>query len=423
VEVIVGLLHTRGWALSAAFAVLVAGTSMGSAPAVPVAVVNAATPSTPWVVSLGDSYVSGEAGRWAGNQSLTTTDIDALGKDAYHDSASGEKIEACHRSESAQIHIGVARSLNLACSGAKTSSHVDRHGNWKPGIDFFNQGARQGQALMLQEFATTHDVRMVVLGIGFNDLNFEGIVTKCLTQFMLRFTGACQDNPKVKEWLGDNARLQVQRDIADAIRNIRKAMAAAGKSDDSWTLAVQVYPRIFPSSARFRYGQGLNRQLIGGCGFWNTDVDLTNRTVLPEVNAIIQRALHVVQAGAIAQGELFQSVLLDNSEALRGHELCNAAVERVNARNWWGTLVGVRSWTSRGAADRSEWMQEVNIVNVGEAFLVESLHPNYWGQLAMRNCVRQVWNAGMPVSGKCTPRGGLNSRGEPNMELAVQPGG
>ena len=417
-----GRLRTYGWATAAAFAVLAAGTSMGSAPAAPLAVVNAATESTPWVVSLGDSYVSGEAGRWAGNQSLTTTDIDALGTDAYHDMEFGEQIEACHRSQSAQIHIGVARSLNLACSGAKTSSYVDRHGNWKPGIDFFTQGARHGQARLLQDFAATHDVRMVVLGIGFNDLNFEGIVTKCLTQFMLRVTGACQDNAKVQEWLGAKARARVQTDIVGAIRNSRTAMAAAGKSDDSWTLAVQMYPRILPSAVGFRYGQGLNRQLIGGCGFWNTDVELTNHTVLPEVNAIIRRALRVVKAGAIAEGQVFRSVLLDNSEALRGHELCNTAVERVNARNWWGKLVGVRSWTSPGAADRSEWMREVNIVNVGGAFLVESLHPNYWGQLAMRNCVRQVWNRGNPVSGKCTPSGGVNSRGEPNMHLAMRLG-
>ena len=76
----------------------------------------------PWVVSLGDSYISGEAGRWAGNESGGTSKIDALGRAAYWDAGSNETIERCHRSRSAAIHIGVVRSLNLACSGAITST-------------------------------------------------------------------------------------------------------------------------------------------------------------------------------------------------------------------------------------------------------------------------------------------------------------
>src|SRR5687768_1318807 len=62
---------------------------------------------TPWVISLGDSAISGEAGRWAGNTNEGYTRVDALGGDAYFDNASrtGEQIPGCHRSESAAIHI------------------------------------------------------------------------------------------------------------------------------------------------------------------------------------------------------------------------------------------------------------------------------------------------------------------------------
>ena len=47
-----------------------------------------------------------------------------------------------------------------------------------------------------------------------------------------------------------------------------------------------------------------------------------------------------------------------------------------------------------------------------------TLHPNYWGQLALRNCVRQAYNGGAPRGGTCV-RGanGLNAHGEPNMIL------
>jgi hypothetical protein len=48
----------------------------------------------------------------------------------------------------------------------------------------------------------------------------------------------------------------------------------------------------------------------------------------------------------------------------------------------------------------------------------ESLHPNYWGQKALRSCVRQAYNGGAPRSGTCTIAGtGLNGLGEPNMAL------
>ena len=56
---------------------------------------------SPWVVSLGDSYISGEAGRWAGSSNSSSATADALGGSAYHDNASGtgETINRCHRSK------------------------------------------------------------------------------------------------------------------------------------------------------------------------------------------------------------------------------------------------------------------------------------------------------------------------------------
>ncbi len=63
---------------------------------------------TPTIVSLGDSYISGEAGRWAGNTNQSSSRTDALGPTAYYDNASGsgEQIARCHRSKSAEVFIG-----------------------------------------------------------------------------------------------------------------------------------------------------------------------------------------------------------------------------------------------------------------------------------------------------------------------------
>ena len=57
----------------------------------------AVTPSTagadgpgsgsPWIVAIGDSAISGEAGRWAGNTNNGSGLIDATGADTYYDNA------------------------------------------------------------------------------------------------------------------------------------------------------------------------------------------------------------------------------------------------------------------------------------------------------------------------------------------------
>ena len=69
---------------------------------------------------------------------------------AYYDNAANtaEQINRCHRSKAAEIYIGGGvNGLNLACSGAKTSTYTDCDGNFKPGLDFYNDGAAsQGQA-------------------------------------------------------------------------------------------------------------------------------------------------------------------------------------------------------------------------------------------------------------------------------------
>lgn len=417
------IVRATGAFLVVAVAAAVMGVTASAQPVNPTARATsgnapAASADDPWIVSLGDSFISGEAGRWAGNESLSTADIDALGAKAYWDAESGERITRCHRSRSAEIHIGVVNSLNLACSGATTRSQIDSAGNWKPGIDFVRNASRKGQALMLEEFAADHDVRMVVLSIGGNDLNFSPIITECVTAYVERLSKGCRNNPKVKAWVSDDAVDKVTAAISRAIGNVQTAMRDAGRADGDWTLVVQLYPTVLPFEGRFRYGQGLfsGRQSVGGCGFWNDDASWALRTVLPKLNGAVRGA--VTQAAAENEG--LQTVIFDNSDAFRGHALCDEAVHRVHARDGWGRLVGPRDWKASNAADRSEWVQDINIINTGATYQQESLHPNYWGQLALRNCLRQVWNDGQITGGKCTPTGGLNGRGEPNMELAMR---
>jgi hypothetical protein len=176
-----GLLASHG-ALTAAGALLLACLCVLGA-LVPAARAEGPGEGSPWVASLGDSYISGEAGRWAGNTNESSSWIDALGETAYYDNAghTAELIEGCHRSQSAEVYIGGGVSgENLACSGAKTSSFTSEEGEFKPGLDFYNAGGHEGQALMLQHFAATHNVKLVGISIGGNNFNFASIVQSCI---------------------------------------------------------------------------------------------------------------------------------------------------------------------------------------------------------------------------------------------------
>ena len=365
-----------------------------------------------WVVSLGDSYISGEAGRWAGNETGGTRHIDALGRRAYWDTPTGESIPGCHRSKSAVIHIGLVNSLNLACSGATTSSAVNADGEWKPGIDFVDRGRREGQALMLAKFAEDHDVRMVALSIGGNDFHFSDIVTGCVKAFVLR-AGACKDDPTVVVNVAPEAQATVQADITRSILNIATAMQRAGKSDRDWTLVMQLYPRPLPLANEFRYGQGLFefRQAIGGCGFYNTDVTWA----LSEAMTVINDTVLAAGRAAEAARPSLRIRYLDTTHAYDQRELCQKAVSRVDTKG------GPEDWRDSDAVDRSEWVMDINIVKTDDRVKQESLHPNYWGQLALRDCWREVWNQGEIEGGRCQRVGGVNARGEPQMRLAGNP--
>jgi hypothetical protein len=365
---------------------------------------------TPWVVSVGDSYISGEAGRWAGNSNASESYVDALGPSAYYDNAAGtgEQIARCHRSKAAEVFIGGGvNSLNLACSGARTTTFTDSSGNFKPGLDFYNSGGQQGQALMLQSFAASHNVKMVAVSIGGNDFGFASIVQSCVTDFLTSPTwwkNYCNDDSSVASNFTAANVAAVRARIATAYQNVRTAMRNAGYADGSWTLMVQDYESPIPNGSGFRYSEsGYTRQNTGGCGFWNADATWANSTALPTIDRTV--------FGAATDSGLTNVRTLELASAFNGHRLCETTDNLVEAN--------YSSWQAPGAVDRSEWIDQIRTVSTATSdyYVQESLHPNYWGELAVRSCLRQAWNAGAPRSGTCTTSGTGLLNGEPRMTL------
>ncbi len=374
---------------------------------------NTETPAAPpsgqgIAVSLGDSYISGEAGRWAGNSS-STAQVDALGRSAYWDAGNRESTPRCHRASSAEIfYAGPGSAVNLACSGSRVNTRTDSSGNFKPGLDFYNDGRGNiGQVLALQELAGQRRVNTIAVQIGGNDFNFGSIVSNCVTKFLTSSSWApryCKDDPSVQGNFTRANISSVTEGIATGLRNIRTAMTNAGYASGDYRIIVQNYPQPLPTSDRMAYGQfGYSRQSTYGCGFWNADLDWAAKSALPQIN-------NAVRNGYQAAG-LTNASFLDISGLFAGKELCAQGTKKLNDTS-------LASWRSPGASDVSEWISEIRTVSTAysEYYIQESLHPNYWGQLALRGCLRQA--AGTASDSRCLPAGnGLTPAGEPRVRL------
>ncbi|MFB7465172.1 GDSL-type esterase/lipase family protein [Streptomyces sp. NPDC056224] len=340
-----------------------AGTSVASSGSGPTA-----------VVSMGDSYISGEAGRWKGN-SLTNSGS-RYGTDrgwvtgSTYDPAKvyGTTAGGCHRSDSAEVRSAGAIAdvaVNLACSGA-TSENVFRAAGG--GVSFKGEAP---QADQLAAVAASHDVKVIALSIGGNDLGFADIIKDCALDFVL-WNSYCYDD---QQYGVDQKIDQVMANVGKSVDEVRAVMRAAGYADSSYRIVLQSYPSPIPRSAENRYPQSdWSRLNSGGCPFWNRDSDWARDSLVPQIAGRIKGV-------AAAKGVQF----LDLRDMLQGREVCAKASKQVTS-------------TVPASAKTSEWARWIDN-NETQGLIQESMHPNYFGQLAAGRClalaVAQPANSGV----------------------------
>jgi hypothetical protein len=397
------------------------------------------------VVSVGDSFISGEAGRWAGNTARAREERihDALERRGYYDNprATAELIALCHRSRSAEIYIAPdAIGRNFACSGATVRSQFAGAAN-TPGLDFERSGTKIGQGRMLRAFARRHrrEIKMVVVSIGGNDFGFATVVKECVRSYLFLRPRRCSLNVDIRRRFEAAVARANTATMATGLVNVHSAMEEAGYRDEEYKILVQNYMSLIPTARQFRYeereGEGETepegeregeweeegprefepeeeeenfrakiRHNTGGCGFWNIDARWATETALPTINTAVRNAITESRVRNIL------ALRLDTAFELR--RLC----ERRNV----GLLEEkrLRDWRAARASDETEWINHIRIRTIfGQYYQQESIHPNYWGQLALRNCVRRAFNRGTPREGTCTINGvGLEGT-EPRMEL------
>jgi uncharacterized cupredoxin-like copper-binding protein len=429
-----------------------------------------------WIVSLGDSYISGEGGRWAGNTRRNTLRqarwINALPNEPYsgapNDEGAQEAIPLCHRSKSAEIFIWTdlagnkVKSKNFACSGAEALSEskgtVYRNlpllgwrrtssAPFKPGLDFAdavegqeilkneNRGfcgepKCQGQAKQLEVFAAKRNmageaIPMVVVSVGGNDFQFANVVRACVKRYVKNSASGflikkeCQTTEQPKLLAAQNA---VQKGIEGAINNVGEAMKNAGYAKGAFTILVQDYPSAIPEGPGFRYAEGnvLGRTKVGACPFTNGDATWANTFAVKMIDETVEKAYKNINKYQVAFMQL-EKAFNPNAKEPQGRRLCEKNLKLVGAAGAPAT------WKALGAPADSEWFNQLRFWTgvphgLRPFFMQEDYHPNYWAQLALRNCVRQAYKNGAPVGGTCTLEGpGLTGipRGVPPVEEPV----
>ncbi|MGW5847241.1 GDSL-type esterase/lipase family protein [Streptomyces sp. NPDC055254] len=317
------------------------------------------------VVSLGDSYISGEAGRWKGN-SLTDTGSRA-GTDRGWVSGSvydpgkvyGSTAGGCHRSDSAEVRSAgpiADVAVNLACSGA-TAQNVFRAANG--GTAFKGEAP---QADRLATVAASHDVKVIALSVGGNDLGFAEIIKDCAYDFII-WNSYCYDD---QQYGVDQKIDAVMADVGKSVDEVRAVMRGAGYTDSSYRIVLQSYPSPIPRGTENRYTQSdWSRLNTGGCPFWNRDSDWARDSLVPQL-------ANRLKGVAAAKGVQF----LDLRDMLQGREVCARASKQVSA-------------TAPASAKTSEWARWIDSSET-QGLIQESMHPNHFGQLAAGRCLALV---------------------------------
>ncbi|MFH9727446.1 GDSL-type esterase/lipase family protein [Streptomyces sp. NPDC017254] len=316
------------------------------------------------VVTMGDSYISGEAGRWLGN-SLTNsgsrngTDRAWTGS-AYDPSrVYGTTAGGCHRSDTAEVKSAgpIASSLvNLACSGA-TTKNVFRAS--QGGQTYRGEAP---QADQLAAVAASHDVELIALSIGGNDLGFADIIATCAKDYIVWYS-YCHDDQQVEV----DARIDgVMADVGRSVDEIRAVMTEAGYSASDYRIVLQSYPSPIPRASENRYGEsGWTRTNTGGCPFWNGDSDWARDSLVPQL-------ANRLKGVAAAKGVQF----MDLRDALQGREVCAKASRQVTS-------------TAPASGTSSEWARWIDSQST-QGLVQESMHPNAYGQQAFGRCLALV---------------------------------
>jgi lysophospholipase L1-like esterase len=304
-----------------ALLVAVVLTALGAAPAL------AQQPGPATVVVLGDSAASGE------------------GAGDYEPGTRGEHGDWCHRSAHAYVHRlgGAARSVNLACSGARSADVA------------FGAGTHYGersQAQQLGVLARQARVTAVLLQVGGNDdpaLVPTGIA--CIRAFLSPAAPGCRETVG-PQWPARLAAMAPK--VVAAVADVHAALRGAGYADTDYTVVL------------LSYASPVTEDMAGvpaaaGCPYRRTDAAWARTVAFPELSAALRR---------VADESGVRFLALDR--ATEGREACSRPTTG-------------QEWQRRITVDPDAFVY--GGLDAGRAHLAqESFHPSAAGHAELGRC-------------------------------------
>ncbi len=335
------------------------------------------------VVTMGDSYISGEGGRWLGNSidsagSRDGTDracVFTAGACTSYDESKvylgGSAADGCHRSDVAELlsaQLAVDQRFNIACSGAVTKN-LFRSADGGVG-----QNGEAAQADQLAPIAKAYRVKLILVSIGGNDLGFSSIISACLTHYEAKL-GPC--NPA--EQAAVDAKLPAAiSGIEKAIDEIRAVMTASGYAPSDYRLVLQTYPSVVPSAPNTRYPELGPQRTTFGCPFYDQDLTWAHDTAGPEIGGAVKTA-------AAARGV----EVMDLGGAFSGHEFCATTSQEATAAAF-------------PSPAQAEWGRFLSASAIQQGEVQEVFHPDAYGQQALGTCLTQLYLTQIPGDFRCT---------------------
>ncbi|MGW3134940.1 GDSL-type esterase/lipase family protein [Streptomyces sp. NPDC001139] len=322
---------------------------------------------------MGDSFISGEAGRWQGNGFDNGGDRDGTDR-AFVNGAYNPGLiyqfsygNGCHRSDVAEVtHVtGYQIPTNIACSGA-TTSNIPRAIS---GGSSFKGEMPQSDHLAIA--AKDRNVKAIVVSIGGNDFGFSDIIKRCIEDYLVGDQCARSAQQDI-----DFKKPFVIADIHKAVQDIRATMAQSGYSRNQYRLVLQSYPSPVPRSSGIRVNGSAALRAQFGCPLSNPDLDWARDSLVPQISAAIS------QVAATENAEF-----LDLSDAFEGKEVCSTGT--VNA-----------AINNPPSFNTSEWVRWVGSGLV-QGDQQESLHPNAFGQKALGDCLNGLLKSSPGKGARC----------------------
>ncbi len=317
------------------------------------------------VISVGDSFISGDGGRWIGNKDAF------LRPNAYEPDTWTNK---CRRSDVAPIRsaaIPGVKTFNIACSGAVAEAIYDVELNDEGELpDFKGEGP---QILQLREHGETHHLDMVVVSIGGNDMGFNRLVEKCIKDYENPFRDECKEHRQA-EFEG-NLDSKMIPEARKAIKSVKAELHRLRQLEARVVLVS--YPSSVPYETRWSDPFTKNSH---GCPFHSKDLRWVNGDLVPRIDSEYEQ---------LAKELDIEFVSMDS--AFHGKEVC-------------GKQVTANQNTSDPA--RYEWVVNVEVFD-GEVRKLESIHPNAFGQQALGRCLNLAWQSPSAQYHKCFNNNGM----------------